>query len=49
MWEAHRKYIDVQYIVDGSERMGYTYLRSELVVREPYDPQKDFAFYEAAG
>ena len=49
VWEAHRKYIDVQYIVDGAERMGYTYLRSGLVVRQPYDAQKDYAFYDATG
>jgi len=23
-WEAHRKYIDVQYMVSGRERMGFT-------------------------
>jgi biofilm protein TabA len=49
VWEAHRKYIDVQYIVEGCERMGYTYLRNELAVRQAYDPQKDFAFYDATG
>jgi len=48
-WEAHRKYIDVQYIVDGCERMGYTYLRNELVVETPYDAQKDIIFYQAQG
>ena len=48
-WEAHRKYIDVQYIVDGCERMGYTYLRKELVVETPYDAQKDIIFYHAQG
>jgi len=49
VWEAHRKYIDVQYIVEGRERMGYTYLRNELAVRQAYDAQKDFAFYDATG
>ncbi len=48
-WEAHRKYIDVQYIVDGCERMGYTYLRSELAIETPYDAQKDIIFYRAQG
>lgn len=48
-WEAHRQYIDVQYVVEGTERMGYTYLRSDLAVRQPYDVQKDIVFYDAAG
>ena len=49
MWEAHRRYIDIQYVVEGSERMGYTYLRSDLPVRQPYDPQKDIIFFDAHG
>ncbi len=48
-WEAHRQYIDVQYVVEGVERMGYTYLRSDLPVRQPYDAEKDIVFYDAAG
>ena len=48
-WEAHRKYIDVQYVVDGLERMGYTYLRDALKVLEPYDAQKEASFFEAQG
>ncbi|MHB8969865.1 MAG: YhcH/YjgK/YiaL family protein [Pirellulaceae bacterium] len=49
MWEAHRRYLDIQYVVAGSERMGYTSLCDELPVRQPYDPQKDIVFFEAAG
>jgi len=49
VWEAHRSYVDVQYIVAGSERMGYTYLRSSLAVRQPYDAEKDYALYDAQG
>jgi YhcH/YjgK/YiaL family protein len=26
LWEAHRKYIDVQYVVSGTEKMGYALL-----------------------
>jgi biofilm protein TabA len=48
-WEAHRQYIDVQYILDGRERMGYTYLRGDLRVRQLYDAQKDVIFFDAAG
>lgn len=40
-WEAHRKYIDVQYIVSGVERMGYAPLQA-LQVIQAYDEEKDF-------
>jgi YhcH/YjgK/YiaL family protein len=49
LWEAHRKYIDVQYVVSGCEWMGYTYLRDELPVRQPYDAEKDLIFFQASG
>ncbi len=48
-WEAHHRYIDVQYIAAGSERMGCTGLVAGLKVTKPYDPQKDLVFYETAG
>lgn len=49
MWEAHRRYIDVQYVAEGSERMGCTNLRGDLPVRQAYDAKKDLVFYDAAG
>ena len=45
--EAHRQYIDVQYIVEGSEEMGWCPLSPELVVAEQYDAQRDVVFYHA--
>lgn len=44
-WEAHRKYTDVQFMVQGAERMGYLNL-SYARERTPYDPERDVAFYE---
>lgn len=44
-WEAHRKYIDVQYVARGVERMGYQPL-AHAREREPYDPARDVAFFE---
>lgn len=38
-WEAHRRYIDVQYVVSGRERIGYAPLAS-LAVGD-YDPGRD--------
>ena len=49
MWEAHRRYIDVQYVAQGIERMGYTSLRADMSVRQPYDDKKDLIFYDAEG
>lgn len=45
VWEAHRMYIDVQYVVRGAERMGYANL-AQAREREPYDSARDVAFFE---
>ncbi|MDT8717956.1 YhcH/YjgK/YiaL family protein [Clostridium sp. 19966] len=47
-WEAHKKYIDIQYIIAETEKMGYTHI-SNLKVTEEYDEGKDVLFGEAAG
>jgi YhcH/YjgK/YiaL family protein len=43
-WEAHRKYIDVQYVHQGAERFGY----ANLLELKPgnYDEAKDFLSLE---
>jgi biofilm protein TabA len=48
-WEMHRRYIDVQYVARGGERIGYVPWSESLRVQEAYDEQKDAAFYEATG
>ena len=45
VWEAHRRYIDVQYVVRGLERMGHARL-GQLAEREAYDPARDVVFFE---
>lgn len=47
VWEAHRMYIDVQYVVRGTERMGYANI-AQAREREPYDGARDVAFFEPA-
>jgi biofilm protein TabA len=47
-WESHRKYIDVQYVVAGVERMGYANLAT-LAVRQPYDADKDLLILDGSG
>ena len=39
--EAHRKYIDVQYWVSGSELMGHAFLQSQSLI-EPFNEEKDY-------
>ena len=46
-WEAHRKYIDVQYVHRGAELFGYADLR-ELKAGS-YDEAKDFLSLQGEG
>lgn len=46
VWESHRKYIDVQYVVTGEERIGYIPLENAPAVQSPYNEAKDVIFYE---
>lgn len=46
-WEAHRRYIDLQFVVQGTERIGYAPLhRMQL---ESYDEQRDLAVLKGEG
>jgi len=40
-FEAHKKYIDLQYVISGSELMGIAPLSEIKDVLKPYDPDKD--------
>jgi len=42
--EAHRKYIDVQYVIEGEELMGYAPLGNQQIL-EPYKEENDIIFY----
>lgn len=48
-WEAHRRYIDLQYIVAGQEQMGHLLLRENLAVETPYDADGDVLFFRGPG
>ncbi len=39
-WEAHRLYIDLQYVVQGAEGMGYANIHD--LRQDEYIPEKDF-------
>lgn len=43
-WEVHRKYIDIQYVIKGSEKMGYGILDDFNEVVEEYDENRDVEF-----
>ena len=48
IWEAHRKYIDVQFVAAGVEQMGYANIHT-LTVKNPYDEQADYALFDGCG
>jgi len=41
-WEAHRKYIDLQYVVSGTEQIGYVSI--DQLAAEPHDEERDLAW-----
>lgn len=44
--EAHRKNIDVQYWVSGSELMGYASLQAQVLL-DPFNEESDYGLYPA--
>ena len=46
-WEAHRKYLDVQYVAAGVEHMGYA--AAATLQAGPYEEDKDFIKLEGDG
>lgn len=47
-WESHRKYIDLQYVIKGKERIDAVNI-DKATVTKPYDETKDGAAYTAEG
>lgn len=46
MFEAHRKYMDLQYIVSGIEKIRWAKLSSVALAEERYSQGGDIAFYK---
>lgn len=44
--EAHRKYIDIQYIVSGTEEMGWKHTDNCTLDGRGWNDEKDLGFYE---
>jgi YhcH/YjgK/YiaL family protein len=47
-FESHRKYIDLQYVITGEEKMAKAPLAS-VTVNKPYDEAADIAYYTGEG
>ena len=43
--EAHRKYIDIQFVIEGKELIGISRADECPRVLSDYDPKKDIIFY----
>ena len=43
--EAHRRYIDIQFAVGGTDTIGWKPSRDCRAVSEPYDESKDIMFF----
>lgn len=46
-WEAHRRYVDIQYVARGWEMVGVAPLEL-LTIDEPYDARRDITFLRGA-
>jgi biofilm protein TabA len=44
-WESHKKYIDIQIMIDGVEYVGHSPI-SDLKIIEPYNEERDVIFYK---
>lgn len=45
--EAHKSYLDVQFVAEGKELMGYVPLKNQKVLI-PFNEQNDITFYEGS-
>ena len=43
-FEAHRKMVDIQIVVSGTEMIHFAPITDEFQVEQEYDPQKDIMF-----
>ena len=43
--ESHRKYVDIQTVLDGAERFECAHI-DELTAKNPYDADKDIILYD---
>jgi biofilm protein TabA len=44
--ESHRRYIDIQFTIEGDEEIGWTPVDDCTAPAGPYDDERDIRFYE---
>lgn len=47
-FEAHKKYADIQFVIKGSEKLGFTNIKSCKPITE-FDEEKDIIFFDGEG
>ena len=47
IWEAHRKYLDIHYVIAGREKIGYAAIKH--MRPGAYDVEKDLGIFEGEG
>ena len=47
-WEVHKKYTDIQYIISGKEKIGFSRIEKTAPITN-YDEEKDIYFLEGDG
>ncbi len=47
-WETHKRYADIQVIIEGAERIGYMPNTGQTLM-DPYNEVKDVAFHNEPG
>lgn len=48
IWEAHERYLDIHYVLEGKERVFFAD-PEEVKVKEAYNEEKDLTVYEGEG
>ncbi|MFA7289358.1 MAG: YhcH/YjgK/YiaL family protein [Melioribacteraceae bacterium] len=48
-WEAHKNYLDIQLILKGKEKFGFSNLKEMTNVTAEYSIDKDIIFFEGRG
>ncbi|WP_336776208.1 YhcH/YjgK/YiaL family protein [Paenibacillus sp. MMO-58] len=43
--EKHEQYLDIHYLIEGSELIGWSPLREGMIPSQPYDKEDDYALY----
>ncbi|WP_336787715.1 YhcH/YjgK/YiaL family protein [Paenibacillus sp. MMO-177] len=43
--EKHEQYLDIHYLIEGAERIGWSPLEAGMIPSQPYNEADDFALY----